>query len=90
MRGVPIAASLLVLYLVNGFVNGWAASYDVAISISSPSVVPHPLVAWPLSIAGWLFLPCVAGAVAGYIVTDFIAGRRTQSVDELFGDRNDE
>jgi hypothetical protein len=83
-RGFPFLIVVLVLFIVNGGVNGWGNAYDVAIGIASPTTAVSPITAWPLSVAGWLLVPGVSGAVAGYIVTDFIARRRTQRVDELF------
>jgi hypothetical protein len=85
-RGVPFLAVVFVRYLVNGFVNGWGDAYDVAAGIVSPTTAAWPGVAWPLSVAGWLLVPEVAGAVAGYIVTDFIARRRNRPIADLFAE----
>jgi hypothetical protein len=42
------------------------------------------VLAWFLSVAGWLVMPGVAGAVAGYVVSDSIASRRSRPLDEQF------
>jgi hypothetical protein len=89
-RGIPFVALVAVLYVVNGFVAGWSSAYEIAAGIGSPAHSPAPLVAWPLSIAGWLLVPGIAGAIAGYIVTDFIARRRTTPVHEVFAETGDD
>jgi Family of unknown function (DUF6313) len=89
-RGLPFAVAVVVLYTANGFLNGWAKSYDLLVGIGSPTGAEWRLPAWALSIAGWLFVPGLAGAVAGYIVTEFIANWRTRPLDSLFNPRDDD
>jgi len=88
-RGLPFAGLVAILFVINGFVNGWTIAYEITVTITSPADARVSVVAWLLSIAGWLLIPCVAGAVAGYIVTDFIAGRRTRPVADLFAEDAD-
>ena len=83
-RGLPVLVGLVVLYIVNGFVVGWRDAYDVSLGIESPAETSAPVLAWFLSVAGWLVMPGVAGAVAGYVVSDSIASRRSRTLDELF------
>jgi Family of unknown function (DUF6313) len=82
-RGVPFAVVVAVIYLVNGLVNGWAAAYDLLVNIDSPFEARMPLLAWLLSFAGWLLVPGLAGAVAGYIVSGFADGRRAEPASEV-------
>lgn len=73
------------LYAVNGVLIGWSVAYDVMVGSTSPAEVKgDPVVAWVLSIAGWLLGPAVAGAVVGYLVTSAIGARRRQPVEQLF------
>jgi hypothetical protein len=58
-------------------------TYDIAVGITSPGDVPFPVLAWVLSVIGWLLVPGIAGAVAGYVVTTQIDGRRGQPLHEL-------
>ena len=83
-RGTPALVVFGVLYTVNGVLIGWSVAYDVMVGIKSPAdVTGDPVVAWVLSIAGWLLGPAVAGAVVGYLVTSAIGGRR-RPVEQLF------
>jgi hypothetical protein len=72
------------LYIVNGFVIGWEEAYNVCLAIDPPSETSAPVLAWALSIAGWLVMPGVAGAVAGYVVSDSIGSRRSRSLGDSF------
>ncbi|SHM26331.1 hypothetical protein SAMN05443668_101148 [Cryptosporangium aurantiacum] len=83
-RGLPVLLALAVLYVVTGFVVGWRDAYDVSLGIESPAETKAPVLAWFLSVAGWLVMPGVAGAVAGYVVSDSIASRRSRSLSESF------
>ncbi len=50
----------------------------------SPADTGSPVLAWFLSVAGWLIGPAVAGAVAGSVVNAAIGARRRKPVDQLF------
>jgi hypothetical protein len=82
--GLPLSLSLAILFALNGAVIGWTTSYEVMIGITSPSKTTLPVLAWFLSVAGWLVAPGVAGAVAGYIVSSSIDSRRSRPIGELF------
>ena len=83
-RGLPVLSGLVVLYVVTGFVVGWRDAYAVSLGIESPADTSAPVLAWFLSVAGWLVMPGVAGAVAGYVVSDSIGSRRSRSLDASF------
>jgi hypothetical protein len=82
-RGVPFVVMVAIIYLVNGLVNGWATAYDLLVNVDSPFEAPVPVLAWFLSFSGWLLVPGLAGAVAGYIISDFADGRRSDPVSEV-------
>lgn len=46
------------------------------------------MLAWLLSLAGWLIAPGVAGAVAGYVISSAIDARR-RPLDRLFAEDDD-
>lgn len=83
-RGLPVLAALAVLYVATGFVVGWRDAYDVSLGIESPAETSAPVLAWFLSVAGWLVMPGVAGAVAGYVVSDSISSRRSRPLTDEF------
>ena len=72
------------LYLVTGFVVGWEKAYNICLAIDPPTGTSSPVLAWALSLAGWLVMPGVAGAVAGYVVSDSIGSRRSRSLPDSF------
>jgi hypothetical protein len=74
------------LFVVNGCTNGWTAAYNVMVTIDSPADSDHILLAWLLSIAGWMIGPAVAGAVAGYVITSWIDRRRSRPFRLAVGD----
>lgn len=82
-RGSAVLLVFAVLFVVNGVWIGWREAYDVSLGITSPAATAAPVPAWFLSVAGWLLVPGVAGAVAGYAVSDAITSRRTTSLDDL-------
>ncbi len=82
--GMPIFLLYVGLYLSNGIVIGWTASYNVMIGITSPGDTVQPILAWFLSFAGWLLAPGIAGAVAGYVVSNSIASRRLRPLGTIF------
>ena len=77
-RGLPVLLGLGALFLVNGLVIGWVTAYNVLVTIDSPADTANPPLAWLLSLAGWLIGPALAGAIAGHVVTSWIAGRRSR------------
>lgn len=83
-KGFPLIAGLGGLFIANGIVIGWRAAYDVTLAIASPADTDIPWLAWPLSVAGWLVAPGVAGAVAGYVVTRSIEGHRRVPFQRVF------
>ncbi len=85
-RGSLALAGYVIFFVVAGLVIGWRQAYDVSIGITSPAATASPVAAWPLSVAGWLFAPALAGAVAGYVVSAGISSRRTESFEQLFTD----
>jgi hypothetical protein len=88
-RGSPLLAAYFGLFLINGAVLGWREAYDVNVGIVSPASTRTPTLAWPLSVAGWLFMPSIVGAVAGYIVSTSIVSRRRTPLSHAFQDTDD-
>ena len=85
-RGIPALLAFTALFVANGLVIGWRNAYDVTLSITSPAATKSLVLAWPLSLAGWLAGPAVAGAVVGYMITAGIEGRRKKPIDETLGE----
>jgi hypothetical protein len=83
-RGIPALVAFAALFAANGLVIGWRKAYDVMLAIISPADTSSPVLAWLLSLAGWLVGPAVAGAVVGYMITAAIEGRRKKPIAELF------
>lgn len=71
------------LYVLNGFMIGWADAYDVMTGITSPAAVRIPWCAWPLSVTGWAAIPAVIGAAAGYVITEQIQAHRTRELSDV-------
>ncbi|MQY07300.1 DUF6313 family protein [Actinomadura macrotermitis] len=88
-RGIPVLLGYAALFTGNGFLIGWRRAYDVSIGITSPADTSAPVPAWFLSVAGWLLVPGIVGAVAGYAVSNAITSRRTRPLDELFPEDDD-
>ncbi|MEV6342987.1 DUF6313 family protein [Actinoplanes sp. NPDC051851] len=76
----PILISYLALFTANGILNGWLNAYKINLAINAPwdekDHLNHPWLAVPLSIAGWLVIPVMAGAVVGYLVNFTLQRRR--------------
>jgi hypothetical protein len=89
VRGSVLLVLFALLYVGNGLLIGWRAAYDVTTGIVSPGSTAAPWAAWPLSLAGWLAMPAVTGAVAGYVLSVAIGGRRQQSIDAALAERDD-
>jgi hypothetical protein len=88
-RGIPILLGYAALYLANGLMIGWRQAYDVNIGVTSPAATTSPALAWVLSLAGWLVAPGIAGAVAGFVISSYIASRRQTPVSRLFTSDDD-
>ncbi|QWA25865.1 hypothetical protein KJK32_44285 [Streptomyces sp. JCM17656] len=71
------------LYLLNGFLIGWANAYDVLTGITSPSAVRPQWCAWPLSLTGWAVVPAVIGAAAGYVITEQIQSHHSRELNDV-------
>ncbi|MDN3354199.1 DUF6313 family protein [Actinomadura sp. DC4] len=89
-RGLPLLMTYVGLFVASGFAIGWRRAYDVSIGITSPAGSRVPVLAWFLSVAGWLLVPAVVGGIAGYVVSDAITSRRTGSAEEIFTRDDDE
>ncbi|MFJ1975269.1 DUF6313 family protein [Streptomyces sp. NPDC087903] len=82
-RGAVVLALAAGLYLLNGFLIGWANAYDVVTGITSPSAVHAQWCAWPLSLAGWAAIPAIIGAAAGYIITEQIQAHHARELGDV-------
>jgi hypothetical protein len=72
LAALTLGFAFVALFLLNAVVNGWSTAYDVALTIVSPwdrGRVRTTALAAPLSVAGWLLVPSVVGALAGYLVS---------------------
>jgi|tagenome__1003787_1003787.scaffolds.fasta_scaffold20799148_3 hypothetical protein len=85
-RGLPLFGFYAVIFALNGFLIGWRDAYDLSVHITSPRGVPLAVLPWILSIASWLLVPAIAGAVAGYVVGAQIGERRGLPLSEAFED----
>ena len=85
VRGSILFLAFAALYVVNGTIIGWKTAYDVTIGITSPgdAEVSTPVLAWFLSIAGWLAAPAVCGGVAGVVITVAVTDRRKRNIAEV-------
>ncbi|MED7923952.1 DUF6313 family protein [Nonomuraea sp. LP-02] len=84
-RGLPILLAFGALFVANGLLIGWREAYEVTLAITSPADTAIPVLAWFLSVAGWLLAPAAVGAIAGFMVSNAITSRRTRSIEELLG-----
>lgn len=85
-RGLFLFAVAGVVYLAAGWTVGWRMAYEIAVGITSPASVgssswPSVVLAWVVSLAGWLAVPGIAGAVAGYVVAAYADQRRDLNLD---------
>jgi hypothetical protein len=71
------------LYVLNGFLIGWANAYDVLTGISSPAAVRPQWCAWLLSLTGWAAIPAVIGAAAGYVITEQIQAHHARELNDV-------
>jgi hypothetical protein len=82
-RGLAVLAVCAALYILNGFLIGWAAAYEVLTGITSPAAVYPEWCAWPLSIIGWAAVPAIVGAVVGYVIPEQIQARHTRELSDV-------
>ncbi|MFD5814795.1 DUF6313 family protein [Streptomyces sp. NPDC127038] len=82
-RGIAVLAACLVLYLLNGFLIGWAPAYEVMTGITSPAAVHPQWCAWPLSLTGWAVIPAIIGAAAGYVITEQIQAHHARELGDV-------
>ncbi|MEU4560049.1 hypothetical protein AB0F72_16835 [Actinoplanes sp. NPDC023936] len=77
----PAVGIYLILYVTNGFTNGWGYAYDLSSAIVSPRDprVQYVWLAWPLAVTGHFFMPALIGAVAGYAFGARVNRRRSSS-----------
>jgi hypothetical protein len=77
----PAIGIYLILYVVNGFTNGWGYAYDLSSAIVSPrdSKIQYVWLAWPLAVTGHFFMTALIGALAGYVVGARVKRRRSSS-----------
>lgn len=77
-QGFLVFVVLIVVFVINGFVNGWPLSYNVMAQIASPwdPDVPVPFVALVLALSGYLAVPSFVGALVSYLVIDSSKHRR--------------
>ncbi|WP_405192773.1 DUF6313 family protein [Streptomyces anulatus] len=85
-RGVVVLAVGGALYVLNGFLIGWADAYDVMLGITSPAEVRPQWCAWPLSLIGWAAIPAIVGAAAGYVITEQIKAHRARELSEVLSE----
>ncbi|WP_331733288.1 DUF6313 family protein [Streptomyces sp. NBC_00080] len=76
-------AGFVVLYVLGGMLLGWSIAYELLVGLTAPAECRHPWYGYALSLAGWLLVPSVTGAAAGYLVTRQIERRRSIALDEL-------
>ncbi|MFI0771897.1 DUF6313 family protein [Streptomyces sp. NPDC021218] len=73
----------VLLYLFGGALLGWTLAYEVLIGITSPAATSAPLMAWLLSLMGWLLVPAFVGGVTGYLVNRQVDRRRVHSEEDF-------
>ena len=71
------------LYVLNGFLIGWANAYDVMAGITSPSDVHSQWCAWPLALTGWAAIPAIIGAAAGYLISEQIQAHHARELNDV-------
>ncbi|WP_225824127.1 DUF6313 family protein [Streptomyces naphthomycinicus] len=85
-RGVIVLGVCGALYVLDGFLIGWANAYDVMVGITSPAAVRPQWCAWPLSLAGWAAIPAVIGSAAGYVITEQIHAHHAREMDDVLAE----
>ncbi|MFE7115534.1 DUF6313 family protein [Streptomyces sp. NPDC057654] len=82
-RGAAMLAVCAGLYVLNGFLIGWANAYEVMTGITSPVAARHQWCAWPLSVIGWAAIPAMIGGAAGYIITEQIQAHQARELSDV-------
>lgn len=70
------------VYIANGFVIGWANTYEVTLGAKMPHDTSHPVPAWILSVTGWLLVPAVVGTIAAALVSATYESYRKRTLQE--------
>ncbi|WP_435652266.1 DUF6313 family protein [Kitasatospora purpeofusca] len=72
------------LFVLNGFLIGWARAYEVMVGLTSPAQVQQwQWCAWLLSVTGWAAIPAFVGGTAGYLVTAQIQAHQALPLEEV-------
>lgn len=81
--GTPSVLVIAALCTASGFLNGWAATYELLIGIGSPATAAVPAAAFPVSLVGWLIVPATVGGLAGFLVQKQITGYRYEKSEDV-------
>jgi len=76
-------AAVAGVYLAGAAILGWNAAFEVLTGITAPQATKTPAIAYVLSLFGWLLVPALVGAAAGYLVTRQIDSRRSRSIEDI-------
>lgn len=82
-RGAVVLTVCGALYVLDGFLIGWANAYNVLTGITSPADVRPQWCAWPLSLIGWAAIPAIIGAAAGYVITEQIQAHHARELGDV-------
>ncbi|MEU0646142.1 DUF6313 family protein [Streptomyces umbrinus] len=77
---------LVVLFLVNGVLDGWVSAYNLLVGIDSPGNAKTKWCAWLLSVTGWAAVPAFIGGFVGYLVTQQIDSHRQNDLDVILAE----
>lgn len=80
-RGAVVLAVCALLFVLNGFMVGWAQAYQLLIGVTAPASVHPQWCAWPLSVTGWAVIPAVIGGGAGYVITEQIRAHHARAIN---------
>ena len=89
-RGLRAVTGYAALFCLTGLVIGWRDAFDVSLQITSPADTDVPILAGVLAVVGWLLAPGLAGAVAGYLVSNAISTRRSRPAEPGDIDNHDD
>jgi hypothetical protein len=81
-RGKLIIIPLVVWFCVMWWFTGWSDAWDMLVGRATPRNAPYPFWNWPLSVAGWLVIPAFIGAIAGYVISSEVEGRRKSTMKD--------
>ncbi|MEH0513415.1 DUF6313 family protein [Streptomyces sp. B21-079] len=82
--------AVFVAYMVTSWEIGFVNAWEILVGRVSAKSAAWPWASWPLSIFGWLLVPAFIGGVAGYVVTEQITSRRTDSPAEATAELADQ